>query len=140
MVKNRTEIDVRYAETDQMGVVHHSSYLVWFEVGRTNFMKQHGFNYAEMEKKEIVSPVIDVHISYKKPVIYGETVTIETWLKKYDGVRTTYGYNVVNKKSETVVFGTTEHVIVRKADFKPVLLRKVYPSWHECYKELTKEE
>src|SRR5690625_5296749 len=107
MVINHTEITVRYAETDQMGVVHHSNYLVWFEIGRTNFMKQLGFHYAEMEAQNILSPVIDVHISYKNPAKYGETIVVKTWLKKYDGVRMTYGYEVTNQEEKVLVTGAT---------------------------------
>jgi|SRR5699024_722941 len=139
MTVNKTKVDVRYAETDQMGVVHHSNYLVWFEIGRTNLIKQLGFDYAEMEAGEVVSPVIDVHISYKKPAKYGDTVMIETWLEGYDGVRTTYSYNVKNSAREVIVTGSTVHVIVKKDNFKPALLRKFHPDWHQTYLKLTKE-
>lgn len=139
MVINHSEVEVRYKETDQMGVVHHSNYLVWFEIGRTNFIKQIGLNYAEMESGNVVSPVIDVQISYKKPARYGETVTINTWLDDYDGVRTTYGYSVKNEHDQLLVTGTTVHVIVSKDSFKPVLLRKHHPDWHDIYTSLIKE-
>src|SRR5699024_9719830 len=76
---NKTKIEVRYQETDQMGVVYHANYLVWFEIGRSKYIDQLGFNYVEMEKDNIVSPVIDLQISYKRPATYGDTVTIFTW-------------------------------------------------------------
>lgn len=63
------EIDVRYSETDQMGVVYHANYLVWMELGRTQFIRDLGFNYAEMEKDGILSPVIDINVSYKSHFI-----------------------------------------------------------------------
>ncbi|HLR72509.1 MAG TPA: thioesterase family protein [Pseudogracilibacillus sp.] len=137
---NHTEIDVRYAETDQMGIVHHSNYLIWFEIGRTNFIKQIGFNYADMEARGILSPIIDVQLSYKNPAKYGETVIIETWLKTYDGIRTTYEYRITNQKEDLLVTGSTIHVVVKKDNFKPILLRKTYPEWHQTYKNLIKEE
>lgn len=137
---NRTEIEVRYQETDQMGVVYHGNYLVWFEIGRTKYMNQLGFKYDEMEASGFLSPVIDVQISYKKAVRYGEKVWVETWLKDYDKIRTTYGYRVLNELGEIAVTGSTSHVIVRKDTFKPVLLRKVHPEWHEAYKERVKGE
>src|SRR5690625_2063518 len=121
-----------------MGVVHHSNYLVWFEVGRTNFMDQLGFNYAEMESENLLCPVIDAHLSYKKPAQYGETVAIKTSLQNYDGVRITYEYHIQNEQNETVVSGTTTHVGVKKDSFKPVLLRKVKPEWHTAYTKLVK--
>ncbi|MEI3604790.1 thioesterase family protein [Pseudogracilibacillus sp. SE30717A] len=139
MKSNVTEIDVRYAETDQMGVVHHANYLVWFEVGRTNFIKQIGLNYAEMEAGEVVSPVVDVELSYKKPAKYGDTVLIKTWLEKYDGVRTTYGYHVLDANENILVTGSTVHVVVNKHTFRPVLLRKTHPEWHAIYMSLVNE-
>lgn len=131
---NQTKVEVRYQETDQMGVVYHANYLVWFEIGRTKFIEQLGFKYAEMEQNNIVSPVVDLQISYKRPAIYGDVLTIFTWLEKYSGIRTTYGYRIENKQNEILVTGTSDHVIVDKETFKPLQLRKVYPEWHQAYK------
>ena len=138
MVINRTEIEVRYQETDQMGVVYHANYLVWFEIGRTKYIEQLGFKYTEMEEKDVVSPVIDAQISYKKPIKYGDQVFVETWLEDYDGIRTTYGYRVLNGTGELAVQGETKHVVVKKDSFKPVLLRKVHPEWDKAYHQQIK--
>ena len=73
MLISEKKIEVRYAETDQMGVVYHANYLVWMEIGRTNLIEDLGFKYAEMENDGILAPVIDVNISYKQPMKYGET-------------------------------------------------------------------
>lgn len=134
--KNETMIEVRYQETDQMGVVYHANYLVWFEIGRTKLIEQLGFKYVEMEAQGFVSPVIDAHISYKKPVLYGQKVTVETWVKKYDGIRTIYEYQIINDKKEIAVTGTTKHVVVQKDSFKPVILRKVHPKWDHVFREV----
>ena len=133
---NRTEIEVRYKETDQMGVVHHSNYIVWFEVGRTKYMNQVGFNYAEMERDNLLCPVIDIEISYKKPLTYGDTAMIETWLDNYDGIRITYGYKIYNEKEELCVRGKSRHVVVKKDNFRPVIIKKVNPTLDEAYKNL----
>lgn len=138
MEVNETQVEVRYQETDQMGVVYHANYLIWFEIGRTKFIEQLGFQYAEMEKSNIVSPVIDIQISYKQPAKYGDTVTIFTWLEKYKGVRATYAYRIENEHKDTLVTGTSEHVIVDKESFKPLQLRKEHPAWHEAYKSQLK--
>lgn len=135
---NQTKVEVRYQETDQMGVVYHANYLVWFEIGRTKFIEQLGFKYAEMEKNNIVSPVVDLQISYKRPATYGDVITIFTWLEKYTGIRTTYGYRIENEKSEILVTGSSDHVIVDKETFKPLQLRKTYPKWHQAYKNQLK--
>lgn len=133
MKKVQTTVEVRYQETDQMGVVYHANYLVWFEIGRTKYIESLGFKYAEMEQHNIVSPVIDVHVSYKKAIRYGEKVVVETWLAHYDGIRTEYGYNIIAEDGEVAVSGTTKHVIVRKDTFRPLSLRKAFPDWHEAY-------
>lgn len=140
MGKVSTPIEVRYQETDQMGVVYHANYLVWFEIGRTKFIENLGLQYTKMENHNIVSPVIDAQISFKKPIRYGEQAFVETWLEKYDGLRTVYGYHIKNSTEEIAVSGTTEHVIVKKDSFRPLSLRKAFPDWHRVYiKELKGE-
>ncbi|MGM8366532.1 acyl-CoA thioesterase [Virgibacillus sp. W0181] len=132
----KTPIEVRYQETDQMGVVYHANYLIWFEIGRTKLIESLGFAYTDMEKENVVSPVIDIHIAYKSPIRYGDDVYIETWLEKYDGIRTVYGYKVSGSDGIEAVTGTTKHVIVNKETFKPLSLRRSFPSWHQAYKKL----
>lgn len=78
--KHTTRIEVRYAETDQMGVVHHAVYPVWFELARTDFFKSAGASYLEIEKDGFVSPVLELVVRYKNPTHYGEFVDIETTL------------------------------------------------------------
>lgn len=133
MKKIRTTIEVRYQETDQMGVVYHANYLVWFEIGRTKFIEHLGFKYAEMEAHNVVSPVTNVNISYKQPVKYGDRVYVDTWIENYNGIRTVYGYNILKEDETIVVTGTTEHVIVNKKTFRPLSLRKAFPDWHQAY-------
>lgn len=133
MHKVSTPIDVRYQETDQMGVVYHANYLVWFEIGRTKYIEELGFNYSDMEENNVVSPVTDAQVSFKKPIRYGEKVVVQTWLAKYDGIRTVYGYNIKDSDGAIAVSGTTQHVIVRKDNFRPLSLRKAFPDWHQAY-------
>lgn len=137
---NQTDIEVRYQETDQMGVVYHANYLVWFEIGRTKFIEQLGFRYTEMEKNNIVSPVVDIQISYKRPATYGDVVTVYTWLEAYDGIRTTYAYRIEDEQNNILVTGSSKHVIVHKETFKPLRLRKEHPDWHLAYKSQLKGE
>lgn len=127
------EIEVRYAETDQMGVVYHTNYLIWMEIGRTAFIQELGFNYADLEKDGIISPVLDIQASYKQPIRYGEKATIKTWVEEYDGLRTTYGYKILKDNKEVAVIGSSKHVCVKKDNFRPVSLRKLYPEMHQAY-------
>ncbi len=133
------EIEVRYAETDQMGVVYHANYLVWMELGRTQLIKELGFNYAEMEKDGIISPVLDIQASYKKPLRYGDTATIKTWVDEYDGIRSVYKYEIFNGEGELALTGSSKHVCVKKDSFRPISLKRTYPDWHEAYLKAVKK-
>ncbi|MGN8646933.1 acyl-CoA thioesterase [Gracilibacillus sp. HCP3S3_G5_1] len=134
-MKVTTPIKVRYQETDQMGVVYHANYLIWFEIGRTDFIEKLGFRYHEMEAEGIVSPVVDANIQFKHPIRYGDDAYVETWLEKYNGIRTTYGYRIINQDGQEAVTGETQHVIVRKENFRPLSLKKQFPNWHEAYQK-----
>ncbi|QST01694.1 acyl-CoA thioesterase [Pontibacillus sp. ALD_SL1] len=133
MMITTTEVKVRYQETDQMGVVYHANYLVWFELGRTAFIEALGFQYHEMESSGVVSPVVDANIQFKTPLRYGQTAIVNTWLEYYDGIRVTYGYEIQTPNGEVAVTGATKHVCVKKESFKPVSIRRVFPEWHEAY-------
>src|SRR5699024_11730539 len=98
-----TKIEIRQQKTDQMRVVYYANYIVCLEIGQSKYIKQLGFNYIEMEKDNIVSPVIDLQISYKRPAMYGDTVTIYTWLDSYTGIKTSYGYRIENEQGDILV-------------------------------------
>lgn len=140
MLLNRTEIDVRYQETDQMGVVYHANYLVWFEIGRTKLIEQLGFSYADMESKGVLLPVIDARLNYKKPATYGSTVFIETILRKYEGVRMRYDYTIKSENDDILVKGYTKHAFVTKDSFKPIQLRKINNHWHNILTSAAKDD
>ncbi|WP_071459730.1 acyl-CoA thioesterase [Bacillus massilinigeriensis] len=133
MIISTKEIEVRYAETDQMGVVYHANYLVWMELGRTSLIEKLGFNYAEMEKEGVLSPVIDIQVSYKKPVRYGEKAIVKTWVSEYNGIKVVYGYEIVNESGEVSLTASSSHVCVKKENFQPISMRKAYPDWHDAY-------
>ncbi|WAH36524.1 acyl-CoA thioesterase [Alicyclobacillus dauci] len=133
MFVSETEIEVRYAETDQMGVVYHANYIIWFEIGRTKLVKDFGLNYLDMEDAGYLAPVLDVQATFKRPVKYGEMATVRTWVEFYNGIKTIYGYEILNEDNELCVSGTTTHVVVAKDSFRPVSMRKVFPNWDEIY-------
>ncbi|MEL3972210.1 thioesterase family protein [Rossellomorea oryzaecorticis] len=128
-------VQVRYAETDQMGVVYHANYLVWMELGRTKLIEDLGFNYADIEKDGILSPVVDLNISYKTPVRYGEKALVKTWVEDYDGIRITYGYEIYNEEHQLAISGQSKHVCVKKESFRPISIRRMFPDWHEAYEK-----
>lgn len=134
------EIEVRYAETDKMGVVYHANYLVWMELGRTQLINDLGYNYADIEKSGILSPVVDIQVSYKKPLTFGETAKVKTWVEDYNGFKITYGYEIFNDKNELAVTGTSLHVCVKKDTFKPISIRRSFPDWHEMYERVKRKK
>ncbi|MDF9761778.1 acyl-CoA thioester hydrolase [Peribacillus simplex] len=134
------EIEVRYAETDQMGVVYHANYLIWMELGRTKLINDLGFYYADMEADGILSPVMDIQASYKTPVRYGDKVKVKTWIEKYDGLRVIYGYEIVNEKNEVAATGHSSHVCVKKETFRPISIKRMFPDWHEAYEKNKKQD
>ncbi|WP_342597948.1 thioesterase family protein [Psychrobacillus sp. FSL H8-0483] len=138
MFISEKEIEVRYAETDQMGVVYHANYVIWLEIGRTQLIKDLGFSYAGLEKDGYLSPVTNVNVHYKTSVTYGETVTIRTWIESHGKLRTTYGYEIVHKDGTIASTATSEHVVVKKDSFRPVSLKKIDPVWDAKYNEVAK--
>ena len=138
MFCSEKEIEIRYAETDQMGVVYHANYLVWMEIGRTKLIKDLGFTYAGLEADGYLSPVTDLSIQYKAAMRYGATATIKTWIESHGKLRTTYGYEITHPDGTVAATATSEHVLVRKDTFRPVSLRKIDPAWDAMYVEIAK--
>lgn len=134
------EIEIRYAETDQMGVVYHANYLIWLELGRTKLIEDIGFTYAEMESQGYLAPVTELSIQYKAPLRYGDKATVKTWVEDHGRVRTIYGYEVLDENGTLAAKATSEHVVVKKDTFRPVSLKNIYPALHEKYEEIKKRE
>jgi len=82
MYESKTTVRVRYAETDQMGVVYHSNYVQYFEVGRAEFIRSLGFTYKDLEHSGIIMPIVEIHCKYLRPAIYDDLLTIKTTLNE----------------------------------------------------------
>ena len=78
---------VRYAETDAMGIAHHSSYVVWMEAGRTEFMRAHGFTYRELEEMGVLLPVLELNVRYMRAAVYDDELRVSTWLDELSRTR-----------------------------------------------------
>ncbi len=122
-----TTLRVRYAETDQMGVVYYSNYLVWFEIGRTDFCRQHGFAYREMEKQDgLYITVAEVRCRYKAPARYDEEILIRTCLRAVRKRVLVFGYEIYrHAEDELLAEGETVHVITDR-DGRPRSLLDKY--------------
>jgi acyl-CoA thioester hydrolase len=108
-----TRVRVRYAETDQMQVVYHSNYLIWFEVGRVEFIRQLGMDYKIMEQEGCGIAVVDAHLSYRAPARYDDELVIETRLLAARGAVVKFGY-AIRRVSDRLLLceGETVHVVV----------------------------
>jgi acyl-CoA thioester hydrolase len=117
------EVEVRYAETDQMGVVHHSNYIVWFELARTRLCAGSGFHYAEVERQGFLLMVTAVEVSYRKSALYGDTVAVRSWVDRAGSRGLRFAYEVTRPGTEggidLLATGATEHVWLDKSTGRP---------------------
>lgn len=111
---------VRYGETDQMGVVHHSNYLRYFEVARLEWLSALGVSYASMEKEGLIMPVIDVKVTYKTPALFDDSLTIYIFLSELPRVKIIFFYEIKNQKDEIVCTGETTLAFLNAKTRKPV--------------------
>jgi len=113
---------VRYAETDQMGVVYHANYFVWFEIGRTDLLRSLGWTYREMEASGVALPVIEASCVYRQPVRYDDEVHIVTHGTLTSPVRLTFTYELrVNGQPSVAATGETRHAAIGR-DGRPCRL------------------
>jgi len=112
-VVNETRIRVRYAETDQMGVVYHANHFIWFEVGRVEFLRQLGFSYKDMEQHDLCFiAVVDARCRYKAPAQYDDEIIVRTRLKNIRESMIHFGYELVRASDGTALAeGETTHIV-----------------------------
>ena len=131
MKKFSIQIKVRYCETDQMGLVHHGSYINYFEEARISWISNLGFSYGEMEKSGIILPVSKLNINYLRPAYFENDLVVNVELAELPTSRLIFNYSITNK-GEVVVTGTTVLAFLNKETKKPVrcpdyMLEKVTP-------------
>ena len=119
MIYNETKIRVRYSETDKMGYVYHSNYLIYYEVGRTELIRGYGLTYDELEKSGIMLPVVSVQCNFKKPAYYDDLLTIKTIIKEKPTFRINFEYEVTNPKGELINTGTSTLVFINTKTRRP---------------------
>lgn len=140
MYTSKTEIVVRYAETDQMGIAHHSNYPIWYEAARTDFIKGAGISYSEVEKRGYMLPLLELKSCYKKPAKYEDQLFIITKIKDLSFTRITFYYEVYNKNENTLInYGETMHVWTDK-NLKPVNMKKCAPEIYNLMLKLLQED
>jgi len=127
-----TKVTVRYQETDQMGVAHHSVYPVWFEVGRTAYIRDFGFPYSRMEEEGLLMPLIELTCKFRSFARYEDELTINTRVITVTKTRQVFLYEVV-KDGTVIAEGTTTHIFANKT-LKPVNLSKYRPDLYRQFR------
>lgn len=118
-------LTVRYAETDRMGIVHHSNYPVWFEVGRTEFIRQNGISYSEVEGNGILLPLLELKCKFISSSTYEDKIIVRTSIKSYTKTRLNFYYEVFKESNmnSPITTGETVHVWTN-TNLRPINLQK----------------
>ncbi len=133
MIETKTEVRVRYADTDQMGVVYHGNYAMFYEVGRTEMFREIGLAYAKMEEVGVRLPVVELNCKFHKSAFYDEVLTIVTRLEKMPDVRIRFDYEVLNEKGEKLSTGYSVLVFMDIARQRPIRMPDYVRSVLEPY-------
>ena len=134
MVVNESRLRVRYAETDQMGVVYHANHFIWFEVGRVELLRQLGFSYKEMEQQDnCFIAVVDARCRYKAPARYDDEIIVRTWLKNIRESVIHFGYELVRVEDGSLLAeGETTHIVADAQMQKTTLPEKYMKAFREA--------
>ncbi|NEW07762.1 acyl-CoA thioesterase [Paenibacillus sp. SYP-B3998] len=148
------QLRVRFEETDQMGVVYHANYLTWFEIGRTEFIRELGFSYRSIEENGLLLPVVEAEAKFRRPARYDDLICVYTRVTNASSVRIDFTYEVrrvtedhlvtssasfqketdLEPKGELLVTGTTRHVWVNPS-WKPARIDKEAPQLWQLLKQ-----
>jgi len=127
MYINEAKIKVRYAETDKMGIVYHSNYLIYFEIGRTEFINECGISYIEMEQMGIMIPLLESNCKYVQGAKYADELTVKTWIEELSAAKVRFSYSIIRESDgKEITRGNTLHVFVDNG-FKIINLKKKFP-------------
>ncbi|MGN0164536.1 MAG: acyl-CoA thioesterase [Candidatus Ornithomonoglobus sp.] len=134
---SETYLTVRYAETDMMGIVHHSRYYPWFEQARTDWIKKTGLKYSDMEQMGILLPLTETHCRYHYGLKYEDEVLVTCKIEKLTVARIEFSYEVYKLPERTLMSeGRTQHGFAGP-DFRPINLKKKFPEVWDRLTELT---
>jgi acyl-CoA thioester hydrolase len=112
-----SELRVRYGETDKMGIAHHASYLAWFEVARTDWIRGSGVSYRQLEERDVFLPVLEVSCRYRRPARYDDVLRVETRCQRFRRARLRFDYRIT-RGGDLIAQGYSVHAAAR-ADGTP---------------------
>ena len=130
---------VAYYETDQMGIVHHSNYIRWFEEARDELVREFGIDYRQIEARGILMPVVSVACAYRRAAKYGDRVSIYAFPRYFNGIRLRYAYEVRGEDGELIADGQSEHCFIDALTRKPLSLKKRMPEYCETLSRLVEQ-
>lgn len=137
MYKSTTKLKVRYAETDQMGVVHHAAYYVYFEAAREDFIEGAGIRYVDMERQGVMMPLAETQCKYFEGARYGDTLIVETTLEELTPVKVVLQCDVLREgDGKLLARGKTVQPFVESSNFRITNLKKKYPEIWEKLESL----
>ncbi|MBR5133076.1 MAG: acyl-CoA thioesterase [Alistipes sp.] len=124
-----TKIRVEYHHTDQMGIVHHSNYVKFFEVARTEWLRAMGMTYAEMERRGVMMPIVEVNVKYRQPAYYDELISVTASVDELPMARMTFKYEIRGEDGREIATGSTTLGFIdkttRRVQRAPVWLMEV---------------
>lgn len=120
MISFETKIRVEYHHTDQMGIVHHSNYVKFFEVARTEWLRAMGVTYAEMERRGVMMPIVDVAVKYRNPAVYDELISVTAFVDALPMARMTFRYEVRGEDGREIASGSTTLGFIDSVTRRPV--------------------
>lgn len=130
------ERKINYYETDRMGVVHHSNYIRFLEEARCQMLDANHMPYSAFEEQGVMIPVLGVNCNYKLHVTFDDIIQIKPFVKDFNGVRLTMGYQIINKKTGNLVLtGETKHCFT-DTSLKPIRLQKQIPDFYDKFMKL----
>ncbi|WP_430613753.1 acyl-CoA thioesterase [Flavobacterium sp. JP2137] len=115
------QLRVRYAETDQMGVVYHGNYAQYFEMGRVEWLRNLGLSYKKLENTGVMLPVVSLSMTYKKPALYDDLLTVRTLFKSQTSVKIEFDYEILNEAGDLLTIGNSVLVFVDMKTKRPVV-------------------
>ena len=119
MISFDCNIRVEYHHTDQMGIVHHSNYVKFFEVARTEWLRSAGLTYAEMERRGVMMPIVDVQIKYRQPAYYDELIKVKAIVEEMPMARMTFKYEIRGEDDRDIATGLTTLGFIDKTTRRP---------------------
>ena len=134
---SKSIVNVRYAETDKMGIVHHSVYPIWYELARTDLSKLAGISYSKMEELGLFTPLVELNCKYYSPAYYDDELVVTATVSKLTPARIVFSYEVFNKNNmdKSINTGYTVHAIVNK-EMRPINTKKVFPEIYNIMEKM----